>query len=173
MAPTYELIASNTLTTSAASVTFSSIPATFTDLVLRFSALSSGAIFFNTWSIQFNNTGSVYSTTRLQGTGSAASSTRGDNQSQLRDMLAMRGTAGTSSIFSTGELYIPNYLSNSNKVARAFSEAENNSTSDRLLVTANLYRDTTPISTITFYSATNPYNIEAGSTFHLYGISNT
>ena len=43
MPATYTLIASNTLSSAAASVTFSAIPATYTDLVLRYSARSDGA----------------------------------------------------------------------------------------------------------------------------------
>jgi hypothetical protein len=43
MANTYTLIASNTLGASAASVTFSAIPSTYTDLVVRYSAASCDA----------------------------------------------------------------------------------------------------------------------------------
>ena len=43
MATTYTLITSQTLASSAASVTFSSIPSTYTDLVLRVSARTDNA----------------------------------------------------------------------------------------------------------------------------------
>ena len=58
--PTYTLISSNVLTTAAASVTFSSIPATFTDLVLRMSAQADGASnAFDNITLTFNGTGTT------------------------------------------------------------------------------------------------------------------
>jgi len=52
---TYTLISSNVLTSSAASVTFSSIPATYTDLVVRLSARATTTA-SNIW-VTFNGTG--------------------------------------------------------------------------------------------------------------------
>ena len=45
-ANTYTLISSNVLASSAATVTFSSIPATYTDLVLRVSARNNDGVPF-------------------------------------------------------------------------------------------------------------------------------
>ena len=60
-ANTYTLISSNVLGSSAASVTFSSIPATYTDLVLRVSARTDAD---DTSLITFNGTTTGYSKTR-------------------------------------------------------------------------------------------------------------
>ena len=73
MAVTYTPITSNTLTSATASVTFSSISGTYTDLVLVVSAQSAStnvdlAMRFN------SDSGTNYSNTRLYGTGSAAGS---------------------------------------------------------------------------------------------------
>jgi hypothetical protein len=75
---TYEAIATQTLGSAAASVTFSSIPGTYTDLVL----VVAGTLTTGTENIvmQFNgDTGSNYSVTSLLGDGSTASSFRSSN----------------------------------------------------------------------------------------------
>ena len=74
MTPTYDLIASNVLTSSASSVTFSSIPATYRDLVLVVEYLSATAGNAEA-RLRFNSdTGSNYSTVVMTGDGSTASS---------------------------------------------------------------------------------------------------
>ena len=61
---TYNLISSNVLTTAKASVTFSSIPATYTDLVLRVSARDSSDTPISTLTMTFNSdTATNYSET--------------------------------------------------------------------------------------------------------------
>lgn len=71
---TYSLIASAAGTGSSGTVTFSSIPTTFTDLVI----VANGTTASNTgWSLQFNSdTASNYSTTYVEGSGTAAVSER-------------------------------------------------------------------------------------------------
>ena len=81
MAITYEPIATTTLGTSASSVTFSTIPGTYTDLVLVVAGTSAAT---NGNEMQFNgDTGNNYSFTLLYGTGSAAVSSRNSNISLL------------------------------------------------------------------------------------------
>jgi hypothetical protein len=79
MAATYTPIATTTLGSAASSYTFSSIPGTYTDLILIGSHRSTSGI--NGIHIRFNgDTGTNYSSTLLYGTGSAASSSRYINQ---------------------------------------------------------------------------------------------
>jgi hypothetical protein len=81
MAITYDKIATTTLSSSASSITFSSIPATFTDLklVLTFAGTSNtfAAITFN------NDTATNYSVTLMRGDGSAVAASRGTNEPNL------------------------------------------------------------------------------------------
>ncbi len=77
MPNTYELIKGETLASSAASYTFSAIPSTYTDLVVRVSARGDAGGSSNYYTIVLNaNTGNVYSSTRVFGNGSTASSDR-------------------------------------------------------------------------------------------------
>ena len=111
MANTYTLISSNTLSSSAASITFSSIPATYTDLVLRWSvntsSLQDGGIYFN-GTLGTTN----YSRTFLAGNGATASSSRNSNREIIDlDYLA----SATANTFASGEMYLPNYAGSANK----------------------------------------------------------
>jgi|APGre2960657404_1045060.scaffolds.fasta_scaffold91555_2 hypothetical protein len=77
MAITYEPIATTSFT-SVNNLTFTSIPATYTDLYIVFDAIGTTV---TNLSLQFNaDTGSNYSQTYLLGDGSSASSGRNSNQ---------------------------------------------------------------------------------------------
>ena len=101
MPATYEPIATNTLGSAAANVTFSSIPATYTDLVIVYQALA--ATGNPDMTAQFNgDTGSNYSATRLSGNGTAASSARYTSQTFARfdEFAAATTTAATMGVIS-------------------------------------------------------------------------
>ena len=170
MAPTYELIASNTLNTSAASVTFSSIPGTYTDLVVRISTRSSGAggVF-----MQLNSdASSLYSTTRLRGTGASASSARTTDATNLYFGLDVNSTS-TANTFTSQEIYIPNYTVAQNRAISNFLVQENDaaSTYTNIDIQAGLYRSTTTITSVTILKTSG--NFVSGSSFFLYGIKNS
>ena len=170
MASTYTLISSNTLSSSAASVTFSSIPQTYTDLVLRMSVRGDSASVYDIEQIQFNNdsTSGNYSFTLLWGSGSAATSGRGTNQSG-HPTYYNNGDTATSNSFGNGEIYIPSYTVAQNKPMSQFQVAETNAATERMGLNANLWRNTAAISSIQI----TPYlgtNMLSGSSFYLYGI---
>lgn len=172
MPVTYNLIANNTLSSSAASVTFSSIPSSYTDLVVRISARDNSV---NTYLQMFftynNNTTAVYSVTKLTGTGSVASSTRQSTQTEHQDPLETSNNA-TGNTFSSAELYIPNYSGATyNKVYSSSSVAENNATTAGIQAASGLWRATTAISSIEIYPTTGSF--VSGSSFYLYGIKNS
>jgi hypothetical protein len=173
MANTYTLISSNTLTSSAASVTFSSIPATYTDLVVKISVRATDA---SDWMIvKLNNiTTTTYSETWLRGTGSAASSSRqastnyfGGNGNDL--LINLSGS--TANTFTNGEIYIPNYTASTNKPLSFFMAAENNATAADMTALAGLWSNTATISQIEFDTAGTSFT--SGSSFFLYGIKNS
>ncbi len=170
---TYTLISSNVLTSSAASVTFSSIPATYTDLVIRSSARndSSGSVQCS-YKITINSdSGSNYSFTTLRGSGTAASSTTLSSQTSLRlDYQGVGGTA-TSNTFGSSEIYIPNYLSTSSRPIGVFGAGEDNATTAFRAAIAGLYRGSSAITSIVIADL-DANNFVSGSSFYLYGISN-
>jgi hypothetical protein len=171
MANTYTLISSNTLSSSAASVTFSSIPATYTDLVLRMSVRSDIADSYVNIYVSYNGNASNYSETYMAGNGTSAVSGRGSANPYFLQAVWSEGTSWTSNTFASSELYIPNYAGSANKVASAFGAAENNATAARVTTTATLWSNTSAISSINL----QPYsgNFVSGSSFYLYGIKNS
>ena len=164
MANTFELIANNILASSASSVTFSSIPSTFTDLVIK----SSTRVDVNDAGIilSFNGSTSNRTVRGLYGDGSATASYSGT--------LPLAGvsnyTAFTANTFSNNDLYIPNYLSASFKSSSMDGVSENNGTGALDFFTANLWSDTAAITSITLTAASGSF--VQHSSFYLYGVKN-
>jgi hypothetical protein len=175
MPSTYQLISSTTLTSSVATVTLSSIPSTFTDLVVKFMARTDASGFTNDpMGLRFNGvTTSNYAYTFLRGDGSGSGTTYSPMTTETSGYVALiNASTATSNTFSNGEVYIPNYTSSTQKPSSAFTAMENNSSTAYVTVTANLGTATTAISSITFLSR-NGANFISGSSFYLYGIKNS
>lgn len=170
MPTTYTLISSNTLSGSAASVTFSAIPSTYTDLVLRVSTRADAGT-ADDIQITFNSTNSSYSRTNLKGNGSTATSQRGSSQSYFYMDWSGDGSGMTANSFGSAELYIPNYAGSFNKVMSNFGVTENNSISAYMATTAGLWSNTAAITSINVLSGLG--NFLTGSSFYLYGIKNS
>jgi hypothetical protein len=173
MASSRFLISSQTLASSAASVTFSSIPATYTDLVIRCSVRTLASATDDYCQINFNSdTSTLYSRTFLFGDGSAAYSQRGSNQGAIYNVYAFNGDTSTANTFSNTEIYIPSYTASQSKPLSSSSVQENNTANsyDYIGAYANLYRSNTAISSI---AITSSANLKTGSSFYLYGIKNS
>lgn len=172
---TYTLISSNVLSSSAASVTFSSIPATYTDLVLRISARSNTGGSYNFFKITYNSISTSYSDTLLykDGTNTTPQSQRGSSAawySYAGTGLPFNDSGSTADTFGSAEIYIPSYIAGQNKPASVFSVQENNSTTQYMAVDASLWSNTAAITSIGI--AQNGGSFVSGSSFYLYGISN-
>ena len=167
MTTTHSLIASRTLNTSAASVTFTNIPQTFTDLLIKVSGRSTT----NTTGIDilFNGSSTSYSNKRLYGTGSSALSDSAATTYISNTMI--NDSTYTTSIFGNGEIYIPNYTSSNNKSVSANGVSENNSTTALMMLTAGLWSNTAAITTILLRPNTGSFS--ADSCFFLYGIDSS
>jgi hypothetical protein len=157
MPATYEKIATTTLGTASATITFSTISAAYTDikLIMTFTGTS------NQFDMRFNSdTGSNYSWTRLKGDGASALSNRGTSSSTI----ATNESAGASAPQFV-EVDIFSYAGSTNKtVLLAFSNDLNGSGSVGRIV--GLWRNTSAISTITIIGSSYPI----GTTATLYGI---
>jgi len=175
MANTYTLIASNILSSSAASVTFSSIPSTYTDLVVKWSARGDYASANWYLIIRLNgSSSSIYSQTTLYTDSTTVSSNRTSNGTNLLPDPPALDTAGnTSNTFTNNELYIPSYTASQNKPISYFGVVEQNTASSNFSIgtAATLFSSTSAISSI--YIAPNNGNFVSGSSFFLYGIKNS
>jgi hypothetical protein len=167
MANTYEAIATVTVGSGgAADITFSSIPATYTDLIVKLSGRSttSDADMY----IAFNSNTSNYSRRVLRGNGSAASSTSGSD----RYVGTIDSSGETASTFGNWEIYVPNYAGSNNKSYSIDSVEENNATQAFQYFIAGLWSNTSAITSLKLEF------IAAGtfaqySTATLYGIKNS
>ena len=161
MTATYDCIATTTLTTSAADVTFSSISGSYTDLILVYAIKTVSAN--PDISCRLNSdTGSNYSSTLLAGTGSAASSTGTSNETYAR--LNWYGYPSTNNN-SNGIHHFLNY-SNTSTYKTIMGRANNADNGTNAQV--NLWRSTSAITSIKIYASTG--NLDAGSTFTLYAV---
>jgi hypothetical protein len=177
MANTYILISSNVLGSSAASVTFSAIPATYTDLLLRTSVRTDTTGTFEDIEMTWNGieTTGYYSQTWINGDGTATSNQQVRSGISKWQYANIPGTSVTSNTFATQEIYIPNYAGTAIKPASVFTVTENNSTSSGFWQTranALLGNFTSAISSITLKPPTGR-NFISGSSFYLYGIKNS
>ena len=173
---TYSFISSNVLSTTAASITFSAIPATFTDLVIRAAARTNRAASQDIWKIVINgDTAANYSRTSLRGLGSGNSGVAvSDNQSSASNLYfgGLDAASNTANTFGSTELYIPNYATTNIKQYSAHTVYEENGTYAEMESVALRYAGTSAITSIalsSFYSA----SFIAGSSFYLYGVKSS
>lgn len=161
--PTYTPIATQTLGSATASVTFSSISSAYTDLVVVVSGNTSGDLDVQ---MQLGNgsvdTGSNYSVTFLYGTGSAAGSSRSSSQT----IIGLGGIYNSGSGIGTNIASINNY-SNSTTYKTVLTRANNGGL---VQTRVGLWRSTAAINTIKLLvESSGTFN--TGTTLTLYGIA--
>ena len=168
MAKTYVPIATQTLGSNAASIVFSSIPATYTDLVLACSMLSANTAGGRYIQIQVGNgsvdTATNYSQTQLRGNGTTADSGRQTSVTEVYfNVTGAYFQSGT--VPFIGKAHFMNYSNTTtDKSILLRSDQAEWSTS----VTAGLWRSTSAINTIKVFLSAD--NFAIGTTFTLYGI---
>ena len=165
---TYIPLAKTVLTGTQATVEFTSIVGTYTDLVLLVSCRSDNAVAFDTLKLELNDTIANYSFTVVDGYNSSTSSSRGSSQAFGRAGW-INGTSSTSSTFTSTEIYFPNYAGSTNKPYSVTTVAENNATTswDNACF-APLWSNTAAITKIKLYPTSGFF--VSGSRFDLYGI---
>ena len=152
-------IATTTLGSAASSITFSSIPSTYTDLRLVVVPTSGASV---TVALRFNSdTGTNYSRTYLFGNGASADTLQGSNMSQIYII-----PADTNQVH-LAEWDIFSYLGSTYKTVLGKISADTNG-SGYSSVGVGLWRNTTAITTVQAYTFSNQF--QAGTTATLYGI---
>lgn len=172
-----KLISSTTLNTAASSVIFSSIPQTYTDLVLIASARTDRSFTYDEIFVQpnSNSTTTNYSSTYVagySGTVSHYNTGTGDGYSGISGM-GIPGAPVSTEVFGSTELYIPNYTTSSKKATFSTSIQENIHASNYYItLCVQQFHDTTAISSLNIVPAVGP-NFIANSSFYLYGVKNS
>jgi hypothetical protein len=158
---TYTLIAKTTVAgTSTTTVTFSSIPSTYTDLIIVEQATASASayssIYFNT-----DNASTNYSRSYLFGSGSVAFSNRDSNTASFLAIdYISSGTTANCHIYQINDY--------ANTTTYKTLLARYNLINDGVGLYVGLWRSTAAINAITFVRSSGTYT--AGSTYSLYGI---
>lgn len=167
MANTYVKIASVTVgVLGAASMDFTSIPATYTDLLVKISARTTNAGINDNVSIRPNGNTTNRTAKRLYGQGISALS------DSLTDIVAgnIAGATATTSTFGSAEFYLPNYAGSTNKSFSTDGVNESNvATGVAMSIVAGLWSSTAAITSLNLYTESGS-NFVQYSTATLYGI---
>lgn len=158
--PTYDPIASITLSSSQTEVTFSNLPQIYTDLTLVVAGTHTGSGVAGLYISGINgdsNSSTYYSRTLLVGSGSAASSTRGTDEESMN--LGLIGSVQTNSTF-----HFMNY--SNNYTVKTILARSNDSSGQARAAVGNYFFAERPITSFTLTGVT----FAAGTTFNLYGV---
>jgi hypothetical protein len=155
---TYSTIATQTVTSATSSVSFGSIPSTYTDLVL----VIEGTVTSNCGiQLLFNsNSASNYSFTRMTGDGSTASSDRSSNATFMELGYYVTTTRNMNIV------QIMNY-SNTTTFKTVLNRASAQSVNIGAQAYVEMWRQTSAINSITINASGN---LSSGSILTLYGI---
>lgn len=168
MPNTFELIASSTVGSGgAASIDFTSIPNTFTDLCLVTSLRQSNASAFSTTQLTINGSTSTF-TNRILEADTAGSP--GSSTSPARYVGYLNASTSTASTFASVSVYFPNYAGSTNKSYSVDYASETNATSSWLGFVAGLWSTTTAINAVSLVPSTGTF--VQHSTAYLYGVKN-
>jgi hypothetical protein len=155
--PTYTPLATVTLTSSASSVTFSNIPATYRDLILVFNGTTAASA--GVGSRYNGDTGNNYSAVRMTGSSAGAIS---DSFSSLSRIVETAGNTSERTVFIS---QIMDYsATDKHKTVITRSSIASNVTG-----IASRWANTAAITTIQVF-ATDSSTLTSGSTFSLYGV---
>lgn len=161
---TYTPIATTTLGSAASSYTFSSIPGTYTDLVLVIQTRHSSSGTGYWVQAQINgDTGSNYSNTYVRGNGTTANSARYSNRTEGMFLGLCDNTQ-----FG---VYITSFQNYSNTTTYKTCISRGSSATDSAMAQVSLWRNTAAITSLKVWIEDGSVNMVTGSTLTLYGIT--
>ena len=169
MANTMTLIQSVTVPSGgSASIDFTSIPSTYTDLCLLVSLRDDVSSIIDGAYLRFNgdNTSGNYTARRLIGDGAAATSDTNNVG------LFATGATATASTFSNCSAYIPNYAGSASKSVSIDNVNETNAATQYIGLGAFLWSGTAAINRVTISPETATKVFVQFSTAYLYGVKN-
>jgi hypothetical protein len=168
MPNTFTLISSSTVGSGgAASIDFTSIPSTYTDLCVLISVRSAEVLARSDLRLRFNSSTSGYSGREVRGFDSGSTGTTTSSAGYF-DCARIPASQSTANTFGNAILYVPNYASSNNKSFSVDDVAENSSSSSWYVsFSANLWSNTAAITAINIFTNAN---LAQYSTAYLYGI---
>jgi hypothetical protein len=173
MATTCKLIAKTTLGSNAATIEFTSIPSTFTDLLVVASLRSTYNDVTSALVLRLSGVTTGYSSREIQSNGSTVGSSARSTFDSGVYAGNMCGATTTSNTFSSLEVYIPNYTGSANKSFSVTHAMESNAaTGPTITALAGLLTDTNAVSAVRIYAwGSNPGDFATGCSVSLFGIS--
>lgn len=168
-ANTYVQIGSTvTVSTAVATISFTSIPATYTDLKLVLSARSDYSGQSDEAYLKLNgSSASIYSWRMVYGTVGTAASASDSAEGYGIAGIQIDAATSTANVFANGEIYIPNYASADYKSVLMEHCTENNGSANLKLI-AGLWSSTAAITSLSLSGQLG--NFVQYSTASLYGI---
>lgn len=152
-----------------ASIDFTSIPSTYSDLCIKLSARSNKTDTDQLFTVGFNGSTSNSTSRNVQGDGSSAVS----GTSATLIFMIGDGNNSTASTFGNCEIYIPNYANTSyNKSSSMDGVSETNATNVGSIFQTGLWSNTAAINRVTL-TPNGGQTILQYSTAYLYGVKNT
>lgn len=153
----------------AASIAFTSIPQTYTDLQILISSRTDNANIYGWYSFRFNGSTSTVSTRWMEPDGTSVG--YGTSSTFLYGGAGVGSSSGNSLLFDNGSIYIPNYTSTSlNKAANTDDTGASTSGTSYMTFAANLWTSTAAITSVTLYPTTGSGTFIQYSSATLYGI---
>jgi hypothetical protein len=171
MANTYEIIGSVTVGSGGTSyIEFTSIPSTYTDLLLKFSARTSsnyGSAFAQT-DMTLNGTGYASDRVLYGFNGTSASNTGG-----VGTTYGVTSSTATANTFGNAEIYIPNYAGSAVKTSSSDGVSESNSAASICSINATRFSVTAAVTSLRITPTSSAGTWAEHSTAYLYGIKNS
>jgi len=172
MATGFTFIAKQVLTSDAASVSFTSIDSTYTDLMVLVSArLASTSGSYANMKMVVNSSSSGYTQMFLAGNGSSPDTASSGGLNGFGYWYAPNANA-TASTFTNTSIYIPKYTGSQVKSIDITGVAENNATAANAHMLTGRWGGSSAITSLTFSSYSGS-DLKSDSSFYLYGIKSS
>jgi hypothetical protein len=161
----WTVIAHRELSSAQAEIEFTSIPQTFTDLVLVLSLRTTTGTAWSDGKLEFNGVTTGYTARTLYGNGSTVPTPLSETVLNIR----VSSNANTANTFGNQMIYIPNYTGSAQKSVSIDQVTENNATQALQALYAGQSDITSAISSLKV-TATSGTSYAINSSATLYGI---
>jgi hypothetical protein len=169
MANTFKALSTVTVGSGGAStISFTSIPASYTDLCIILSCRSTASAAWVDGNLSLNSSSSNFSWTSMYSTGASAVSGNENNNTSLGQIV---GNTSTANVFSNIKVYILQYLRDSAKPIHIDYGSENNATTAYRGQVSTVWDNTAAVNSVSFTLSSG--NFAQYSTATLYGVFNS